>query len=919
MGFCKAFDKILKVLLNSITSDQAKVRSRSLKSVIQMLERDPNLLDRDESVMTLILRCASDSSPMVRDSALSLIARCITLKPGLEEDGCRTILACSSDPTVGVRKRCIGLLKDIYIQTSRNDLKLAIAENLLQRITDQENSVALHARQVLEEIWFSTFHTTIDSIHDAPQTKFALGAQVNLILGSVQRSDVVITTLEAFLRTILSDQSKITSSNFKVCKAIVSAMFERIVDDSDSPGKPTLQSLLQTITVFAKANAKLFTPDQLETLHPYIGHLATADDLLLFRSVVVIYRCVLPCLSTAHNTLLKDVQNDLFKSVSKLARAELNEVMACLWTINGVLQNTERLVKLTLSVLKGIDQAKDLNFEGGCNADALGRIRSYIRIAGCVGKHCDLEKFQSYFRRSFPSWQGGSVAGLMVDFISPFALPKYPLELRVMALESLGAICQSWPAQYSREQARQALSSVFEDGNPDLQNIVLKAFLDFFAIHEGKSEKFVQPNEENVDQESSTRLGGSLKASDNDGAAALIAQHFLPNMLHAAISRQDSYALTAIELIASINRQGLIHPKECAGVLVSLETSTNPAIARVAFDTHKMLHQQYESMFDREYMRAVQDAFYYQRDVVGDPTGALVRPFTSKLSPLFEIIKISNSKYQKKFLSNLCSKVDFEPKKLDVSGNPPEHLLLTRFICLNLAFFEYGQIAELLPTVICMERIVSATGTVVAHAIETELFPPKIQSTNGETNPALSLLGGTLEDHSPPTADLGMLKQLATAAGALSMLWETRSYLRRLYGINFHAKQKEGRTNSKELSKAAAKVHGVSGDRFWEAVSRIMGCLDNVDSMIHRCREFATLLSIDDELKVTADDDRDSYDTAGEIDEATSGPMGVNGSKPAKRKGSLSANSTPRKSKPRGRSSNVKKRASGDSEEDREF
>ena len=390
-------------------------------------------------------------------------------------------------------------------------------------------------------------------------------------------------------------------------------------------------------------------------------------------------------------------------------------------------------------------------------------------------------------------------------------------------------------------------------------------------------------------------------------------------MLHAAISRQDSYALTAIELIASINRQGLIHPKECAGVLVSLETSSNPAIARIAFDTHKMLHQQYESMFDREYMRAVQDAFYYQRDVVGDPTGALVRPFTSKLAPLFEIVKISSSKYQKKFLSNLCSKVDFEPKKLDVSGNPPEHLLLARFICQNLAFFEYGQVAELLPTIVCMERIVSATGTVVAHAIETELFPARIQSTTGETNSIPSRLDGPPHDYDPATADPGALKQLATAAGALSILWETRSYLRRLYGISFYAKQKEGKTNSKELSKTPTKVHGVNGDRFWEAVSRIMGCLDNADAMMYRCREFATLLSIDDELKVTADDDRESYDTSGDMDGATSGFMGVNGSKPTKRKGSLSASGTPKKSKARIRSSNTKKRASTDLEEVRDF
>jgi cohesin loading factor subunit SCC2 len=151
------------------------------------------------------------------------------------------------------------------------------------------------------------------------------------------------------------------------------------------------------------------------------------------------------------------------------------------------------------------------------------------------------------------------------------------------------------------------------------------------------------------------------------------------------------------------------------------------------------------------------------------------------------------------------------------------------------------------------------------------------------------------------------------------MLWETRSYLRRLYGISFHAKQKEGKTNPKELSKALTKVHGVNGDRFWEAVSRIMGSLDNADAMVHRCREFATLLSIDDELKVTADDDRDSYDTAGDMDDAMSGLMGVNGSKPAKRKSSLSASGTPKKSKPRMRSSTTKKRASTDLEDDRAF
>ncbi|OOQ82558.1 sister chromatid cohesion protein Mis4 [Penicillium brasilianum] len=897
-GFGKAFDTILKVLLHSIASDQAKVRSRSLKSVIEMLEKDPNLLDRDASVMRLILRCTTDASPMVRDSALSLIAKCIGLRPKLEEQGCRSILACTGDPTAGVRKRCIGLLKELYHKTSRQELKLAILDSFLQRTGDHEESVATLARQTFEEIWLIPFHESINSVSDGPKLKMALGEQVGLIVSLVERSDNTLDSLGICMRAVLSDKSKSASLNFKVCKSMVAIMFQRLVEDADASPQEFKQALLQTITVFAKANAKLFSPDQLEALHPYIGNLANADDLFLFRSVVVIYRCVLPYLSSSHNKLLKDVQNDLFKSVAKLGRPELNEVMACLWTINGVLQNTDRLVKLTLSVLKPLQQYKSVDLSSPDNAKISARAKSYLRIAGCVGRHCDLEKYIPHFKNSFPTWSsgsGGSVAALMVDCILPFTDFNQPTELRVTALESVGSICQSWPAQFGREPTRKMFSQVFKEDAPGLQHIVLRSFADFFFIHEGKSEKGVVPTAEAATQEDSTRLGGSLRASDNDGAAALIAQHFLKNMLKVAQSRQDAYALTAIELIASINRQGLVHPKECAGVLVSLETSSDPKIAKVAFDTHKMIHQQFESMFEREYMRAIQEAFYYQRDVVGDSNGATPRPYVAKLAPLFEIVKISNSRYQKKFLSNLCSKADFELKTLDASGDPPEHLLMARFISQNLAYFDYAQLAELLPTIACLERIVSSTGTVVAHAIETDLFPSPIGPPMVETPTGMMTLGpdGPLPMPMPATVsqpvNLATLRLLATAAASLSMLWEARTHLRRLYGLNSHHKDKDGngKQSAKELNKTASKVHGVTGEKFWEAVIRNMASLDSEEAMIIKCREFSTLLAIDEEFKVDRgnDGEGDSLDAFGDGDDMS----GFGGSRPMKRKSSVSS------------------------------
>ncbi|KAL4735186.1 sister chromatid cohesion C-terminus-domain-containing protein [Aspergillus similis] len=917
-SFCKAFDTILKVLLNSITSDQAKVRSRSLKSVIYMLEKDPSLFDRDASVMRVILRCATDASPMVRDSALSLIAKCIVLKPNLEEEGCRSILACSGDAAAGVRKRCIGLMKEIYLRTSRVELKMAILDNFLQRTVDLEEGVAALARQTFEEIWLTPFYDLVDSAQDTPKLKVGLAERVTLFVHLVQRSDTALEALGPCLGKLLSDSSKTSTMNFKVCKAMVATMFEKLIEGSES-GKEFQQALLQTMTVFAKVNPKLLRPDQLDALHPYIGNLATAEDLFLFRSVVIIYRCVLPYLSNSHNTLLKDVQNDLFKSVAKLARAELNEVMACLWTINGLLQNTDRLVKLTISVLKPIQQYKSVDLSSSSNSVILARAKSYIRIAGCVGRHCDLEKYEPHFRNAFPSWKGGSVAGLMVDSIIPFTLEKQPLEVRVMALESLGSICQSWPAHFGREEPRRVLAAVFAEDNPSLQNIVLKAFADFFAMHEGKAEKSIVPASEAAEQQNMTRLGGSLKASDNDGAAALIAQHFLKNMLRVAQSRQDSYGLTAIELIASINRQGLVHPKECAGVLVSLETSTVPAIAKVAYETHKMLHQQYESMFEREYMRAVQEAFYYQRDVVGDPSGATARPYVAKLAPLFDIVKISNSRYQKKFLSNLCSKVNFELKKLDSSGNPPEHLLLARFISQNLAFFDYNQLAELVATVGCLERIVSATGTIVAHTIETEIFPQKQEALQGD-EASMTVSAEAVNNLPLPNVNPATLRHLTVAAASLSMLWEARTHLRRLYGVTTHVRN-DAKAAAKETNKSATKVQGINGDRFWEAISRNMSSLESQQSMLNKCREFTTLLSIDEEFKIGTDEDAEGdFDVAVEAED--SGTTWVAGQRPPKRKGSMSSQNPPKR--PRGRKSGTgKKRSSAsatpDGDADQEY
>ena len=912
MDFCRQFDYILKILLDSVTSEQITVRTRSLKSVTQMLERDPSILDRARSVKALIVKCATDTSSMVRDSALTLIGKCIGLRPSLEGDFLGHILRLTDDPAAGVRKRSMKLLKEIYLRETDTIVKTAIGDSLLQRAKDLDTGVSDLARQTFEDIWLSPFWTFPDLVDASAQNKVALRVQTSLIIGTARRGEKVSPILVQLLKEVLSNNAKNAAGNFKVCKALVATAFDIIIDSSGDSERLEQRHILQSLTVFAKANAKLFTPDQLQTLQPYIANLSGKDDLDVFRSIVIVFRCVLPVLPNVQHNLLREIQKALLQSISKLGKAELNEVADCLWTINGTLQNPEMLLRLTISVIKNLRNLQSVLFGDLDKVDDLKRVKKYIQIAGYFGKHCDFESHDQAFRNTLAWWKGGSVAGLIVQSIHPFTSDKQPLSLRAEAFDSIGLICQSWPYQFTQEHISNAFQDVLRKGEPELQSIVLTSFREFFARIDRQAEEKIAETTPGASVSHEGKLGGSLTANDGDGASALIAQRFLKDTLSIALASQDTSALTATEVIASINRQGLVHPKESGPALVALETSTNPAIADVAFQEHRLLHQQHESMFEREYMRAIQEAFRYQREIVKDTLGYTKQPYASKLCSMFEIIKTSKGKYQKKFISNFCSKIDFDVSKMDLAGSPPNTLQFSRFLTENLVFFDYGRLDELLHTISCMEKVVADTGSGIAHSISTEVFHLTVESVSQDANEEGSHVQGSTEPSQNVAVDPSRLFQLTTAAIILSSLWEARTHIKRLYGLaSPWRKEGKAKATAKDLNKAPSRVQGINGDKIVAVITEKINALGSEELMIQQCQEFVELMSVDNEIKVAAEGEEDmERPETPSGDEERDAPMS-GGSRGVKRKGSVSVAGTPMKKK-RGRPS-LKRKKSGKS------
>ena len=849
---CESFNKILNILLGSMASDQATVRSKSLKSINQVLETDPSILDGDSTVIHLILECSSDSSTQVRDSALGLLGSCISMRPSLESPMTPKIIERFQDAGVGVRKRAMKLARDIYLRNRSKALRSAIANGLLRRVQDPDEGVRDLARQMIEEVWFAPFYHNESSV--AFET--SLTEHVALVIQTV-KTGTVTEILDKVFQSILRPNNKSLEGPFTVCSKIVANMFGLIDNaESDDPNVPSGRDALQVLTIFAKADAKLFNFEQVRLLKPHLASFTGADELAAFRAVTVIYKRVLPQLSTVHSDFLLEVRRNLQQGIGKISsRGALDDLIACVQVCCELLKDSAPLANLVASSLMGIRKLPKTNLEN----KQIQTLSAYSIIVGCVAKHCDLDQKLQTFKARFPGWQGDSVPRLIVDMLCPYTIPLQPLEARKAALEAIGLVCQAWPRNYVLAKVHTAFQQVFQEEVPSLESMILKSFKEFLIAEEKRSEAASEGS--SGDKKELTVMGGTAF----DDVASATTQRFMKDIIRIALSSQDEHAILAVEVLGSINRQGLTHPKETGVTLITLETSANRKIAELAYMEHRALHEKHETVVEREYVKAVQSAYEYQRDIVKDSHGAVTDPFQSKLHLLMEVLKISKTKNRQRFVEKLCAQADFDLSKVDGdSEGLPEQVDYARFIVENLAFFDYQTIGELQTTVRVLEKMVTATGAPIAQAIESDVFNVRMdvdQQAPGFQQPVHEqAVDGSISVAAPaPTTaaavDSSRLRQLAYASMILLSMWDVRTHLRRLYGMGTSRHDSKAKALAKDMNKQPVKVQGIHGDKIWEEISSHVNVLHSAEQSIEKCRALLELMNVDKEFKVADDDD----------------------------------------------------------------
>ncbi|KAA8908380.1 sister chromatid cohesion C-terminus-domain-containing protein [Sphaerosporella brunnea] len=850
MPFCQFFEQLFNRLLRCMDDNQAQSRSKALKSITQLLSKDPTILNRTQ-VIPYVMKKGQDASPLVRDSAVDLLGKCIAIKPEIEGMVCKTIIERSVDTGVAVRKRSMKILKDIYLHTKKENLKVMIAEALVLRIKDNDLGVAEQAKKTFEEIWIAPFYSLIgdDETDDAPvdispQLKLIANERVSVIVKIVQK-DIILSALHDVIKSLLQQDNKNSSRNFRVCKTMVGSMFDDLLDQSDESAKAYRQSIMQTLTVFSKADPKLFTPEQLVLLQPYIENL-TAEDLPLFRSVIVIYRHALHVLTSRQTKFLGDVQSSLLKNLTRLPSPELREVVCCLWTIAGILKDPSRLVRVTISCTINIQKTKGKPL---VEQMEIKKVVRTLYILGLLGHFCDLEEHSSAFKASFPQWKGTLVSGLIVDTIIPFCASAIEPSVRKAAIESLGHVCQTSAPHFLKHEVLQIFDEIFKTQDKELMKLALSGIKGFLLLEESRSELANEEGGDKKGDHAAGRLTQAAYMNQNDGVSTSLAQRYLTDIISIALGSQDSYAFIAVEVIASILRQGLVHPKELVPALVALETSTAGAISQLAFREHKTLHAKHETIVERGYMDGVRECFLYQLNVVRDGAGASVEPYTAKLRPLYDIVKEGTRKVRKKLLDNIIRSIDFDPGKMNVDKKPT-HLEYARFVIGNLAFLDYATTDEVFQAITTMEKVVAGTGVMVAHSIEQDIFFIKLDNDEVNTDRVI---------------DPQRLKVLSTCAAILTMVWAARTYLRKAFGINENKIRdyKIGKIKMTDptMNKSPGRNPNVNMQTVFEQIDSTACGLESQSDMLEQCRQFVEILSVDNEFKLAADgEEGDDYE-----------------------------------------------------------
>lgn len=540
------YERVLRIILDSLDHSKVNLRSKALKLVSSLLDEDEEIFSVN-SVQTSLSNGLIDSSPLVRDSAVEILGKYLIKHPQRDKELYLVLCERSNDTGIAVRKRVVKLFKEIFCTVQKDEVKIVIFDKLLRRMDDEEEIVGDLALQSLTELIFKIDTTTTNLEGQKLRRKDSIYL-CNLLYQIYRKSEGQANLLKKFFSKVLNPLSKC----FDKTKTEVAEQIVGVIRDVLTEELSTIESekILCVLSLFATANGSLIDSSLVKFLEAFLIDDKRPISSLLGYYTLVTLRCHL---ETTVPTSKQRVQSLLLTQLTKFNLKELPEAVQCLWAVSK--NSTKKIAVALLSCLKLLSP-----YEKQARAVGIKQLdQKFVRLIHLIGnlsRFCSLDDDWEIFQKH--GVKSHDVSGLVIHKLIPFCSSLQSSSIKKLVLRNIGNICIGHPRHFLTEEVLKLLSNAIKSDNE--VEIVLKIVLDHLNNEEFNANQLAlfEERKESLDV---GILHGITKKQESDGASSAIVQNILDSVLQISLQKEDSLALLATYLLEKILTQGYANPR----------------------------------------------------------------------------------------------------------------------------------------------------------------------------------------------------------------------------------------------------------------------------------------------------------------------------------------------------------------------
>ncbi|CAH8627447.1 unnamed protein product [Schistosoma mattheei] len=572
--FSQSFDVYLSQICKLLSESSVAVRTKALRCLSAVVEADPNVLARVDIERAVHSRLL-DTSTSVREAAVDLLGRFLSCRPELTAQYYPMLAERIRDKGVSVRKRVIRILRDICLEQPDFPRVAEICVKMIRRVNDEEGIKKL-VHEVFQAMWFTPVRER--------ETVKLLRKVMNItdVVGACK--DTGYEWFEQFLRTLLKkEETEKVKPVEKACKQIADCLVQNIMrlEEISSQSNQRLVACLATLHLLTKIRPELMVQYTM-VLQPYLSiRCNEASDAHVLHYVARILEATLPLMEHPSETLVAQLEEDMVRLTLRHGKMVLESCVACLGAVvNRVSKNYSLARDCFTRFFNALQK-----FRSELSNDSERKISPTIRpsilralfTVGLLCKHFDADVFRSS--------KNANIRDQVFETLMFFTEQvKSDIEMRKKALSGLGFLCTRHHELLCGPRLckfyHDLLQAPCDEAKPkssdhhlELKCIVLENLLNFFLEEEKRMLEADAKWKASQHQESLKEMGDIAS-----GMGSSVAQMYLKDILESFFSPFFTVRLTALSVITTILRQGLVHPVQTVPYLIAMQSDIDPNI-----------------------------------------------------------------------------------------------------------------------------------------------------------------------------------------------------------------------------------------------------------------------------------------------------------------------------------------------------